>query len=422
LYIVVKSNQLTKLKFFTMKKTFNRIFSAILTSSVFFACQQDAENFSQFKKDRTVVSEEYEVIPGQYIVTLNDDVAAGRFEPRDFQQAQSTMREVAEEFKSVLNDNAQITRVYGSTIKGFVGAGLSESDVEVLKNDSRVKRVEPDFIMMRPPWERDPGGGDDGGGSAGQSTPYGITRVNGGITYTGSNVAWILDSGIDLDHPDLNVDASRGFNAFTSGRDGKSLDDGDGHGTHVAGTIAAIDNTAGVIGVAAGATVIPVKVLDSRGSGSFSGVIGGVDWVGANGSPGDVANMSLGGGAVQSLDDAVVAASSNGIWFCLAAGNSATDANTSSPARANGQYVVTISAMDSNDRFASFSNYGNPPIDFCAPGVGTESTWKDGGYNTISGTSMATPHAAGVLLLGAARTDGNVIGDPDGNPDPIIVH
>jgi subtilisin family serine protease len=267
------------------------------------------------------------------------------------------------------------------------------------------------------------GGGGGGGGSDSQETPYGITRVNGGVTYTGNGVAWILDSGIDLDHPDLNVDASRGYNAFTSGKDGKSLDDGNGHGTHVAGTIAAIDNTEGVIGVAAGATVIPVKVLGARGSGSYSGVIAGINHVAANGSSGDVANMSLGGPVSQAVDDAVKnAAQSSGVKFVLAAGNESDDANNHSPARVNGNNIYTISAMNSNDSWASFSNYGNPPIDYAAPGVSIKSTWKNGSYNTISGTSMAAPHAAGVLLLGNPSTNGTVSGDPDGNADPIIVH
>ncbi|MBT8318937.1 MAG: S8 family serine peptidase, partial [Gramella sp.] len=227
--------------------------------------------------------------------------------------------------------------------------------------------------------------------------------------------------GIDLDHEDLNVDASRGFNAFTSGKDGRSLDDGNGHGTHVAGTIAALDNNVGVIGVAAGATVVPVKVLDSRGSGSYSGVVAGVDFIGANGSNGDVANMSLGGPVSEALDDAVKAASASGVKFVLAAGNESDDANNHSPARVNGANIYTISAVDINDNFASFSNYGNPPVDYAAPGVAIKSTWKGGGYNTISGTSMASPHAAGVLLLGNASTSGTANGDPDGNADAIIV-
>ena len=175
------------------------------------------------------------------------------------------------------------------------------------------------------------------------------------------------------------------------------------------------------MGVAAGATVIPVKVLGSRGSGSNSGVIAGVDHVARNGNRGDVANMSLGGGVYAPLDDAVKAAANTGIIFALAAGNESTDANNSSPARANGANIYTISAMDINDNFASFSNYGSP-VDYCAPGVAVNSTWKDGGYRSISGTSMACPHAAGVLLVsgGNPSTSGSVNGDPDGNADSII--
>lgn len=129
--------------------------------------------------------------------------------------------------------------------------------------------------------------------------------------------------------------------------------------------------------------------------------------------------MSLGGGASTALDTAVSNAAAGGVRFALAAGNESTSATTKSPARVNGNGIYTVSAFATGDRWASYSNFGNPPIDYAEPGSAIKSTWLNGGYNTISGTSMATPHLAGLLLLGAVRSGGNVIGDPDGNPDVI---
>ncbi len=251
-----------------------------------------------------------------------------------------------------------------------------------------------------------------------ETTPWGITRVGGAVNYTGSHVAWVLDTGIDLDNLDLNVDVSRSANFIDPL---VSADDDNGHGTHVAGTIAAIDNDIDVVGVAAGATVIPVKVLDRRGSGSMTSVIGGIDYVAANGSAGDVANMSLTGGVYTALDDAVVNASNHGISFALAAGNDSDDANNYSPARANGTYIYTVSAGDINDNWAYFSNYANPPVDYNAPGYNIVSLKPGGGVATMSGTSMASPHVCGLLLStgGNIHGDGYINGDPDGTPDPI---
>ena len=317
--------------------------------------------------------------------------------------------------------NGNPTHVYENTIKGF-SANFAPQAAAALARNPNVAYVERDQLaMLAPPPGKGPGGGGDGGGGTSQSTPYGITRVNGGVSGAGK-VACVIDSGVDLDHPDLNVDVTRSRTFITSGKDSRDADDGNGHGTHVAGTIGAINNGQGVIGVAAGATIIGVKVLDSRGSGAYSAVIAGVDYASTAGC--SVANMSLGGPVSQALDDAVLAASKN-VIFALAAGNESDDARNHSPARAGGvsasDNVYAISAVDSNDRFASFSNYG-PAVEYAAPGVAIESTWKGGGYNTISGTSMASPHAAGVFLLGPAGTSGTAVNDPDGNPDRIISH
>jgi len=304
------------------------------------------------------------------------------------------------------------THAYGTALFGFSGT-VPEGRLNALSNDPRVAYVERDQVAtLAPPPGKGPGGG---GTPPAQETPWGITRVGGAGSGAG-RTAWIIDSGIDLDHPDLNVDVGRSRD-FTGSRSGAQ--DENGHGTHVAGTVAALDNAIGVVGVAAGASVVAVRVLDRRGSGSYSGVIAGVDYVAANGASGDVANMSLGGGFSQALNDAVVAASA-AVKFAIAAGNSGAHAGNYSPASANGPNIYTVSAFGSNnDAWASFSNYGNPPVDYGAPGVGVLSTYKDGGYATLNGTSMASPHVAGILLLGAIHADGTVNGDPDGNPDPV---
>ena len=175
-----------------------------------------------------------------------------------------------------------------------------------------------------------------------QSTPYGISRVGGGIDATGKH-AWIIDTGIDLDHPDLNVGSGASF--VTRGK--LTADDGNGHGTHVAGTIGAINNAIGVVGVAANATVHPVRVLDKSGSGYIDWIVKGIDYVATNASPGDVANMSLGAtGHFQSLHDAVLNAANLGIKFSVAAGNESDDAIFHEPAHINHANVYTISAID----------------------------------------------------------------------------
>ncbi|WP_229665243.1 S8 family serine peptidase [Croceicoccus mobilis] len=307
---------------------------------------------------------------------------------------------------------------YSHSIKGFAVRMSPQGVAKMQVANPHIDTCFADRVVaLAPPAGKGPGGG--GSEPAAQTTPWGIAYV--GTSSGAGKTAWVIDSGIDLDHPDLNVDTARSAD-FTGSR--KGADDENGHGTHVAGTIGAIDNSEGVIGVAAGAKVVAVRVLDRRGSGAWSGVMAGVDYVAANGSPGDVANMSLGGGANDTLDQAVLNASANsGVIFVLAAGNDGEDAANHSPARAagasaNDKVFAIASAYDTGNgtlAMNSWSNWGKPEVTFAEPGYQIESTWLDGGYNTISGTSMASPHAAGLMLLYGTNlnTQGSVTG-PDG--------
>lgn len=353
-------------------------------------------------------------VAGKYIVVLKEDA---RIAQADLRIRNEKVKEKALGLLKKYEVTGEIEEVYETALQGFT-VKMAPGQARKMNIDPTVGYIEEDKVISLSPIEMNakPGGG--GTTPPAQTIPWGITRVGGVATFTVTNTAWVIDTGIDLDHPDLNVDEARSKTFVSS----KSADDDNGHGSHVAGTIAAKNNTFGVVGVAPGAMLVAVKVLTRSGSGSTSGVVAGIDYVAANAKSGDVANMSLGGGVSTTLDDAVKKAALSGIKFALAAGNESDDANNHSPARVNGTNIYTVSAMDKDDNWAYFSNYGNPPIDFCAPGVYVYSTYKSGGYATLSGTSMAAPHVAGILLLGPVRTDSEVLNDPDGNPDPIAEH
>jgi serine protease len=278
-------------------------------------------------------------------------------------------------------DNFEATQVFSHAVKGFA-ATLDAGQIRKLQNDPLVESIEIDAPVR----------------AFAQTLPWGVDKIDADLSSTragdGAGAvavnAYIIDTGVAA-HPELNV--VRFVNFIDTNNT-----DCHGHGTHVAGTAAAIDNLDGVVGVAPGAAVTALKVLNCSGSGSTSGVIKAVDWVTANAVKPAVANMSLGGPPSKPLDNAVKRSVSTGVLYAVAAGNDAANACNYSPARAGTNAgIVTVAATDINDAEATFSNFGKC-VDIWAPGVNILSTYP-GGYATGSGTSMASPHAAGAAAL-----------------------
>jgi subtilisin family serine protease len=331
-----------------------------------------------------------EKIPGQYIVVMKTGRSASA---------------------AIARHGLAPAHTYSAALNGFAGA-FPAAKLEALLADPDVGYLEQDQIVTI-------------GAITAEAMP-GIRRVlatssataaidgSASTTSVTNNVTIaIIDTGIDLTHPDLNV--VRGVSFVSGNRTGN---DDNGHGSHCAGIAAAKDNGTGIVGVCPGAKLIAVKVLDSRGSGAISGVIKGVDYVATNAASIHAVNMSLGGGLSTSLNTAVANAVAKGLVFAVAAGNSAIDAANSSPA--NSPAVLCVSATvdtdgipgglgagsgyGADDTLASFSNYGQV-VDIAAPGVNIYSTYKKGAYTTMSGTSMAAPHVAGAIgLYLATRT------------------
>jgi hypothetical protein len=362
-----------------------------------------------------------ELVPGRYIVVYKD-----QGNRQISKQAAEVARQRTDAIFSELSiKKDSLIHQYSYALKGFA-AKLTTEQVQALKKDRRVEAIVQD-VRYKAIQMMASSSNNVSNTLMSQSTPWGITRVGGPFNGTGKK-AWVLDTGIDLDHADLNVDVSNSV-SFVAG---ESADDGHGHGTHVAGTIAAKDNSTGVVGVAADADVVAVKVCNSSGECYTSDLDAGVDYIVSKYSSGDVANISLGWPitgnsrvdlALSVMENTIETAADNGLMFAIAAGNESQDANNKSPARIEYNNVWTVSAHDDNDDFAWFSNYGNPPIEYSNPGVDIPSLWRNGGTNTVSGTSMAAPHLAGLLLVSpnGLTDDGFVNNDPDGNPDPIAV-
>jgi subtilisin len=336
------------------------------------------------------------VVPDQYIVVFHDQIGNPHREAQDLGR----------------RHGLGVQHVYEHALKGFA-ARIPAPALAAIARDPRVQFVSEDREVV----------------TFQQTLSTGVNRINAeGKTNTGIgvNVA-IIDTGIDLRHPDLASAIMGGKNCST----GKSYNDGNGHGTHVAGVVGARNNDAGVVGVAPGVLLWAVRVLNNSGSGTWSSVICGLDFVDAKspvkGGPILVANMSLGGSGADdgncgltngdALHKAICRVVADGVTVVVAAGNSSSDLKGFVPAAYN--EVIAVSALGdsdgrpcgtgaatsygSDDAFASFSNYATLSSDkdrlLAAPGVSILSTYKGGGYATLSGTSMAAPHVAGVAAL-----------------------
>lgn len=334
-------------------------------------------------------------IAGQYIIVLKDGLSGAAVAQRNSVTAQ---------------------HVFASALHGF-SARLTAAQLAKVRKDAAVKYVEEDQVASlvdKPaPPATDPHAPKPGvataphddpkglrGASVEPSPTWGLDRVdqrnlplNASYKFTGTGAgvtAYVIDTGINVTHNDFGGRASGGFESIG---DGNGTNDCHGHGTHVSGTIGGT-----TYGVAKGVNLVAVRVLDCGGSGSYSGVIAGVDWVTYTHDGPAVANMSLGGGFSQALNDAVTNSTLRGVTYAVAAGNSNDNACNYSPSST--VQALTVGATDNTDTRAWFSNFGSC-LDLFAPGVDITSDWigSNTATNTISGTSMASPHVAGLVAL-----------------------
>ncbi len=386
----------------------------VIFSFLFYSCEKDSNETI----DTAVETEDTELavgadqaIPGEYIVIYKEDKSLSGKSAK----MESKSREMLSKH-AISEDNIQ--QIYSRAIQGFAVKNLSVKQADELKNNPEVAYIEPNYIQqldidMGKPVNTIPKDSQNEGEtnrttnnvqlSNGEFLPWGVNRV--GRSNGSGRTCWIIDSGI-APHPDLNIDTGRS-RSFVGG----SWQDQNGHGTHVAGTVAGRNNGSGVIGVAYDATVVSVRVLNAQGSGSTAGILAGVDYVANNASNQDTWNYSVGfrnRSTSQSIDNAFMNLEVT-TYGAMAAGNSNDDTQFYSPQRLQTNNSWCVGNMTNVDAPASSSNFGSS-VDRWAPGTAVWSTWLNGQFNNISGTSMASPHVAGILLLrgNSTGTDGSV--------------
>ncbi len=382
----------------------------LLVLLTMFSCQESVMTDLNDLEETPDIQEDENIIADHYIVQFKEDYIqpskarnqafANRAAKQAFseERAQLTTRKIKSFLEKSAVKQTAVKHYYTAAVAGFA-AVMTPAQVELLKNDPQVKSVEQDrLVSINLPEVR-----EDHNSPNGSRSQYMPCGVNTSDTKDGTGFdtwIWIVDTGIDLTHPDLNVQASAPFAAtFVGGTPA----DANGHGTHVAGTAAAIDNNIGVVGTSAGATVVPVRVFNLGGS-PISTVIAGLDHVALYDIPGDVVNLSLEGyfgngcGTNTAYFNSIMNLTNNGTFVAIAAGNGATDANLIEPACLNGHNIFTVAAMTCSQNFeAWYSNYGVGPVDYIAVGTDVYSTWINNSYGYSTGTSMATPIVSGIL-------------------------